>query len=261
MEKIEDMDNEMKWSAIELTIAKLFTPKTFPGIKDRINAHLFERPCEASHKFDGTNVGKDQDGKLYGRNKMINPNAKSYQKTSLDALKNIEVAPVKKEIEELAGIENLGNFVLYGELMCNKGLYDYEDKNLSSAWTIFGAMIQPDKDAIKIVEALQKANFTCSLKGNQDQEDEPEENPNYKIMLSINGTFKALMDKFMYPTVPYLGAYDNLYDLMTQNNEWLLKGMGEGIVINHLATETFKASSLSKWKNGMEENSTNSSAL
>lgn len=115
-------------------------------MKESYNAHLFERPCEASHKFDGTNVGKDQDGRLYGRNKMVNPNAQSYQKTPLDALKGIDVAAIKKEIEGLAGIEDLGNFVLYGELMCNKGLYDYEEKNLASGWTIFGAMIKPAND-------------------------------------------------------------------------------------------------------------------
>jgi len=145
--------------------------------------------------------------------------------------------------------------------MCNKGLYDYEDKNLSSGWTIFGAMIQPEKNAPQIVEALQKAHFTCSLKGAQlDEGDEEEEkdDPNFKIMLGINGTFKALMDKFSYPTVPYLGSFENLYTFVQQNFEWLLKGMGEGIVINHLATEKFPASGLSKWKNGMEENATNS---
>jgi len=175
MEKIEDMDNEMKWSAIDLTINKLFNPKKFPNLKENLNAHLFERPCEATHKFDGTNVGKDQDGKLYGRNKMVNPNAKSYQKTPLDALKGIDVAVVKKEIEGLAGIEDLGNVVLYGELMCNKGLYDYAEKNLSAGWTIFGAMIQPTADAPQMVEALQKASFTCNLKGGGDGSDGSDE--------------------------------------------------------------------------------------
>lgn len=76
-------------------------------------------------------------------------------------------------------------------------------------------------------------------------------------MLTMNGTLKALMDKFMYPTVPFLGSFENMYTLMTQNLEWLVKGMGEGIVINHQATEKFPATGLSKWKNGMEENSVN----
>ena len=53
----------------------------------------------------------------------------------------------------------------------------------------------------------------------------------------MNGTLKALMDKFNIPTVPYLGKYENLYELMIQNYEWIFKGMGEGIVINHLKTE------------------------
>lgn len=60
MEKVEDMDNGMKWSAIPLTIGKLFAPK---GIsRKNLNHELFMRPVEGTHKFDGTNLGKDQDG-------------------------------------------------------------------------------------------------------------------------------------------------------------------------------------------------------
>lgn len=238
MDKIEDMDNEMKWSAIELTIAKLFNPKSMP--REKINAHLFERPVEGTHKYDGTNVGKDQEGVMYGRNKMINPNAQSYQKTPLAALKGIDVAAVKKEIEGLIGVEDLGTFVLYGELMCNKGLYDYSEKNLSAGWTIFGAMIKPKGEAENIVKAFEKAKFASTLKGgcdSGDDEEEGDEKPEYKIMLRMNVTLKALMDKYSYPTVPYLGAYENLYTLMMDNFDWLVKGMGEGVVITHGTTE------------------------
>ena len=55
----------------------------------------------------------------------------------------------------------------------------------------------------------------------------------------MNGTLKALMDKFNIPTVPYLGKYENLYELMIQNYEWIFKGMGEGLVINHLKSDKF----------------------
>lgn len=98
-------------------------------------------------------------------------------------MKAIDVAAVKKEIEGLIGVEDVGNFVLYGELMCNKGLYDYDDKKLPGAWTIFGAMIQPKEDAKGVVEAFQNAHFTAGLRGAApgEEEEEEEENPNHKI--------------------------------------------------------------------------------
>jgi len=65
----------MKWSAISLLIGKYFDKRVPRNI---LNSQLFDRPVEGAHKFDGTNVGKDQDGMLYGRNKMINPNSASY---------------------------------------------------------------------------------------------------------------------------------------------------------------------------------------
>ena len=174
MQSIQDMDNMIKWSSIPLTIGRLFAPKGMP--RAMLNFELFERPVEGTHKFDGTNLGKDQDGQLYGRNKMVDPKAKSYQKTSTDALKNIDVAIIKKEIEEAIGIEDIGNFVLYGELMCNKGLYNYTEAKLDSGWTIFGAMIQPGlKDASQIVDSLQKAGFACQLKGDQEEYGSEEE--------------------------------------------------------------------------------------
>jgi len=80
-------------------------------------------------------------------------------------------------------------------------------------------------------------------------------------MLTMNGTFKDLIDKFGYPTVPYIGRYENMYELVNSNYEWLLKGMGEGIVITHATNDSIKNSSISKWKNGMEANSTNADML
>lgn len=198
---------------------------------------------------------------------MVNPKAASYQKTPLEGLKNIDVAVVKKTIEELAAVEDLGNFVLYGELMCNKGLYDYTEKKLDSGWTIFGAMIQPPKDAEQIVDALHKAGFACALKGGVSSDGEgsegaAEDNANFKIMLSMNVAFKELMDKFKYPTVPFTGRYENLYTLVKDTSDWLKQGMGEGIVITHAkAEENGKSSHLSKWKNGMEANSVNAGQL
>jgi hypothetical protein len=48
--------------------------------------------------------------------------------------------------------ELIQNFVVYGELMCNKGLFNYENENLYGKFPIFGAMIKPAKeDFIQII--------------------------------------------------------------------------------------------------------------
>lgn len=72
---------------------------------------------------------------------MVDPDTKSYQKTSTDALKNIDVLLFKNYIEKLCGFEINGKFVLYGELMCNKKIYNYAEENIANGWFIFGAMI------------------------------------------------------------------------------------------------------------------------
>jgi hypothetical protein len=133
------MDNTIQWPKIPLTISTLFDPKETP--RNLLNYELFMRPVGKTYKYDGTNLGKDQDGQLYGRNKMVDPDAKFYQKTSTDALKNIDVLLIKNYIEELCGVRMGGNFVLYGELMCNKHLYNYSEKNIANGWFVFGAMI------------------------------------------------------------------------------------------------------------------------
>ena len=128
-------ENNMKWAAIPLTIPTLINPKKFR--KNDLNYLIFNKVYEASWKYDGTNVGKDPEGNMYGRNYMIAPTANSYQKTDLTFVKKLEVAPIRDEINALAGLK-LENIVVYGELMCNKKLYNYE--NMDSFY-IFGAMI------------------------------------------------------------------------------------------------------------------------
>jgi len=77
-------------------------------------------------------VGKDESGVMYGRNLLIPGNVQSYQKTPLTYVKNIDVAAVKADLLNITGIEEeeMSCFNLYGELMCNKGLYDYTENQV-----------------------------------------------------------------------------------------------------------------------------------
>ena len=232
-----DDDNLMKWASIPLSIQKLFKKH------GNLNEKLFSVPYEASQKFDGTNVGKDQDGLMYGRNKMIPFTTNSYQKTKLDDIKKIEVKPIVDHINDMAGVQ-LTNFVLYGELMCNGSLYNYKE---FGTFHVFGAMIKVEgEDAC--VKLLQDAGFACNVRRGNDSEDE--ERADAKIMLMMNQTFKDVLDKFNLPTVPYLGKFENFYELVVQNYEWMVKGNGEGLVI-------VANIAISKWKIGAEANATN----
>ncbi len=84
----------MKWASIPLILNDLKYQLKKNNYTEMIDI-LFKRPLSASHKYDGTNVGKDETGLLYGRNLTISSKVKSYQKTPLDALNKIDVALVK----------------------------------------------------------------------------------------------------------------------------------------------------------------------
>lgn len=75
------------------------------------------------------------------------------------------------------------------------------------------------------------------------------------IMLMINGTLKKLLDGQGIPTVPYLGSFDNVYDMVKSNEEWMINGKGEGII---LVTQGMQ---ISKWKIGTERNYSNVEAI
>ncbi len=51
--------------------------------KDLLNDFIFNTKISATIKYDGTNVGVDEYGMIYGRNKQIKPKTKQYLKTSL----------------------------------------------------------------------------------------------------------------------------------------------------------------------------------
>ena len=46
----------------------------------------------------------------------------------------------------------------------------------------------------------------------------------------MNAKLKALLDSYEIPTVPYLGNYENVYEMVMKNYDWMINGNGEGIV-------------------------------
>ena len=94
---------------------------------EKLCQQVFKVPVSLSQKFDGTNVGIDEFGDCYGRNKMIGAKESSYQKTDMKCVRAVDAAKIKEAFIEATGLDPalIERFVVYGELMCNPNLYDY----------------------------------------------------------------------------------------------------------------------------------------
>ena len=84
---------------------------------------------------------------MYGRNQTIPTKTKSYQKVSLESVGKVDAKTIKAQLLEQTGIaaDSIKCFNLYGELMCNKGLYSYTKDKLDDH-QLFGAMIRPKNE-------------------------------------------------------------------------------------------------------------------
>lgn len=235
-----DLENNLKWPSIPLIVGDLhyFVHKGMAKVNN-LNKILFETSFAGSHKYDGTNVGKDNNGVMYGRNQLIPDKTKSYQKTPLDYVQKIDGQAVLDELLGLTGItaESVSVFNLYGELMCNKGLYNYSKDSIDGTHQLFGAMIKPkSNEAIEeIADKLAKAGFACKVKVNNsvsgsDQEEGEAQDQEKLVIIYMNQAYKDLIEKFGYPLVPLAGTYANFYELVMANFDWMVNGRGEGIV-------------------------------
>jgi hypothetical protein len=113
---------------------------------------------------------------MYGRNKTIKLGTSSYQKTSLKLVEKIDVQAIRAELVAQTGIPNefIERLVVYGELMCNKDLFHYNEENLFGECPVFGAMIRPASNAALtiITEKLGAANFACMVRGSLEDDEE-----------------------------------------------------------------------------------------
>jgi len=198
---------------------------------------------------------------MYGRNLLIPESTGSYQKTPLDPVKSLDVKTLKTDLCKAAGIpEESILFNLYGELMCNKSLYNYATDKLGGTHQIFGAMVKVNDitSVLDVAKKLGEANFACTVRSDADEDDDAPPQTSL-IMLFLNPTLKALVQKYNYSTVPLVAQYPCLYDLITSNFDWLNNGMGEGLVL--ISPWSGNQCTVSKWKNGSEASANNISHL
>ena len=144
-------------------------------------------------------------------------------------------------------------FVLYGELTCNKNLYDYACDGGMQTWSCFGAMI-------KLTEGADEDTFRANLAGAglllaAPDESEPPGGDYRYLMLHANDDFKQL-----FPDVPYVpqqkmskDTTTTFADLVFDDETYgiVATGRQEGFVVI-LQDPSTKAGLALKWKNGSE---------
>ena len=127
--------------------------------------------------------------------------------------------------------------------MCNPGLYDYKDKGVGGTYQLFGLMmISEEGKQTEIYNKLIDAGFCVVQDGNRLQV-----GPNRKLM--------DLFQRLKYPHVPLYGSYISLSDAIIYNQDFMLKGKGEGFII------TTCTSIIHKWKIGAEKSKPNEKLL
>lgn len=180
--------NTLKWPSCENLIPKLFQHmnKKFEEdpqhLTEKLVRRVFKTKVSASVKYDGTNFGKDEEKTLYGRNFTVAEEQASYQHTHLAFLRKegeLDVGKAKSaleaELEREANADGLvslevAKLVVYGELMCNASLYDYDAKRLNGKWLAFGALadflVAHEADSV----GAEQSGETQATDGNESEE-------------------------------------------------------------------------------------------
>jgi hypothetical protein len=123
--------------------------------------------------------------------------------------------------------ETVTNFRLYGELGCNKVMYDYIEKGFSETWQCFGACFQVDeKYDVACVTRLQAAGYCVFSTANEDSES----NGKVRVTMPFCKMFVDLLDKFNIPHPP-LFFEGSFREMIKYSKEWMSSNKHEGLVV------------------------------
>ena len=217
---------------------------------DKLREILLETPAVATEKLDGTNVGKDDEGNIYGRRLLIDKGKTSYQRVSLDKVKTADICKVKMEICKVLKIDEteLRKFLVFGELICNKA-YDYVERDLLSTWKVFGAMIEAVPVKAKyIFQKLLDNHFAVSL----DTET--------KLRIFPCKQFFTVASQCGLEVADIKGEDKSLGSIVSEHTEEMRRGLLEGLVFT-LYNRSSGQHYLVKWKGAQEHQPTAHEAL
>lgn len=203
---------------------------------------LDDKIMSVSTKYDGTCVGQFSDGTLTGRNHMLQ--GTSYQHTCLTVVSSCDVAGFRRALSDLLAVD-LGRVVVYGELMCNPGYYDYEEKQLSGKWLCYGALLETVADGDQSLVSQELCQLSLALSA-------------VEIMHSVGGGIRLLMCPVLRRMLEAVGC-DVVEDVGTARThvgmvaelaETLSAGAVEGVVL--VIPRSGGMASSRKWKNSAE---------
>lgn len=194
-------------------------------------------PVAASEKLDGTNVGKLRCGTLLGRRLTIEQTATSYQRCDLTSLREVDVDAAIGELVSLAtgetGTEPV-RAAIYGELMCNVGLFNYKANGLAKSWQAFGAVLEfaSEEVAAAYATAASASGLACTLSGDR------------AVRIGNNEAFGEVLRRHRVPVIATV-AFGSLCEAISSQRAWMTGEHGEGLV---LSIQKAGRSSAYKWK-------------
>ena len=211
----------------------------------RLEKAFIDQKVFVTEKLDGTNVGKDECGQMYGRRCLIGEESTLYLKTSLMKVKQADIAKLKMVLCKEVGIreQNIQKVLVYGELMCNT-IYDYKERDLVGDWRVFGAMLCVRKEII--IELFEKLIGT-GFAANKDSEEE-------KIWIYPSSKFFFCVTQCGMETVNVISSEHSITQIVSNNLEDMRKGRLEGIMFTTPSyvddgDESYK---VLKWKGAQE---------
>ncbi|KAJ3236349.1 hypothetical protein HDU81_010840 [Chytriomyces hyalinus] len=230
--------------------------KPAQDVRTEIDLFIAQLSGFAVEKIDGTNLGIDRSGELFGRRLQIESSAQVYQKTPLSTLRSLNVGALYDAlVNQVSGsaLPQPAVFRLYGELGCNS-LYDYTSKGYYKSWRCFGAVMRLETAADKElwVNALDAGHFLTRTNrrddATEDDDGRDETGGSHDITLVSCDAFFQLLDacEIPHPQVLFSGS---LLELVEAKKEWMCLHDSEGLVVSTGAT-------LLKWKQGHEPQET-----
>ena len=206
------------------------------------NDSLLSKYVEAHEKLDGTNLGIRCDGFVFGRRQKVE--GSKYQKTSLDGILPTAECMEKIKLDFLNGEASSASatkLLLYGELMCNSGRYNYTSRELAKKWYVFGAVLQTENvdvdTARTILDALIDRDYWASLSPDST-----------KITVRLNKQLNSLVTRYGVQCVPHM-ASGSIRDVCVALQSKLMETDNlEGVVLSG-------SDVLIKWKTSKEDES------
>jgi hypothetical protein len=146
-----------------------------PCTRSQMSSFFENSPAVAHIKLDGTNVGIDLSGSLFGRRMKVDDSSTSYQSTDIRFLRStpgLSVAHYFAHFFEHADFLNKLQFRVYGELVCNN-LHGYsKQEGLYKSWRCFGAIADASKlsreDRVSAAARLVEAGFALKINLSSD---------------------------------------------------------------------------------------------